>query len=516
LMEYASHPLLKPNTLELRDYQTRILSEILGRNSLVILPTGMGKTYVALLTTCGRLARFPDSRVLLMAPTRPLTVQHYETFRRCLNLPEGELRFLTGEIAPWERERAWKEGKVFFATPQVVERDLLTGKLSLEDFSLLIFDEAHRAVGDYPYVFIASQYLRTARNPMILALTASPGGERERIEEVKRNLSIECVQLRTEKSRDVRPYLMPVQVEWRRVELPEYFVTLKRLLEEQLKEHLQALKKTGYLPSIQNVAKRDLLELQRRLLSDLREGREVSQALVSQAASLKLLHALELLETQGVYALRAFLARLEAKSRQPGSKRVDRILSQDHRMRTVLSLAKSVEERGLPDHPKLEECLKCVNEQLARNPSSRILIFTNFRDTTERLTALLRASGVRSERLLGQAEREGGGGMTQAEQLRAIEMLKRGEVNVLVCTAVGEEGLDIPEVELVIFYEAVPSEIRAIQRRGRTGRTRPGRVVVLLAKGTRDEAYYWSAVRREREMRKLLGQRKLEEFAWRS
>jgi Fanconi anemia group M protein len=515
-MEYASHPLLKPNTLELRDYQTRILSEILGRNSLVVLPTGMGKTYLALLTTCGRLSQFPNSRVLFMAPTRPLTVQHYETFKRCLNLPEEELRFLTGEIAPWERGRTWKEGRVFFATPQVVERDLLTGKLSLEDFSLLIFDEAHRAVGDYPYVFIASQYLKTAKNPMILALTASPGGERGRIEEIKKNLSIQCVQLRTEESGDMKPYLMPIRVEWRRVELPEYFLTLKRLLGEQLKEHLSALKKEGYLPSIQDVTKKNLLELQRHLLSELREGKEVSQALVSQAAALKLLHALELLETQGVYALRAFLSRLEAKSGQPGSSRADRILSQDHRTRTVLSLARSVEERGLLDHPKLEECLKCVKEQLGLSPSSRILIFTNFRDTAERLITLLQSSGVRSEKLLGQADREGMEGMTQAEQLRVIGALKRREINVLVCTAVGEEGLDIPDVELVIFYEAVPSEIRAIQRRGRTGRTRPGRVVVLLAKGTRDEAYYWSAVRREREMRKLIGERKLEEFAWRS
>jgi len=514
-MEYATHPLLKPHTVELRKYQTRILSEILGRNSLVILPTGMGKTYLALLTTCARLAQFPDSRILLMAPTRPLTVQHYETFRGCMNLPEGSLKFLTGEIPPEEREKIWKVGRIFFATPQVVERDIITGKLSLENFSLLIFDEAHRAVGDYPYVFIASQYLRVARNPMILALTASPGGEVERIEEVKRNLAIQCIQLRTEESKDVKPYLMPVKVEWRKVELPEYFLTLKRLLEEQLKEHLSSLKSAGYLSSISDVSKKDLLKLQQQLLSELSKGSDVSQALISQAAALKLLHALELLETQGVYALRSFLERLEARSGQPGSKKVDRILTQDYRMKTALSLAKSVEERGLLDHPKLEECLRCVQEQLGQNPLSRILIFTNFRDTAEKLVCLLHGSGIKAGKLLGQADREGMEGMTQMEQLRAIEALKRGEINVLVCTAVGEEGLDIPEVELVIFYEAVPSEIRSIQRRGRTGRTKPGRVVVLLAKGTRDEAYYWSAVRKEREMKKLTTQRKLEEFAWR-
>lgn len=515
-MEYATHPLLKPNTLELREYQVRILPSILERNSLVILPTGMGKTFLAIMATCCRLQKFPGSRVLVMAPTRPLVVQHYHTFKRCLNLPEQDFALLTGETAPCEREKLWEKGRILFATPQVVERDLLAGRFNLRDFSLLVFDEAHRAVGDYPYVFIAAQYMKSSRDPLVLGLTASPGGERERIEEVKRNLFIQSVQIRSEHDRDVSPYLMPVKIEWRRVELPEYFSTLRGLLQGRLKEHLSLLKQAGLLPSTQDVTKRELLRVQEQLLARQREGENVSAQLLSQAICMKLLHALELLETQGVYALREALVRLQVKGGQPGSSKSDRILSRDRDIQTALALCRSVEERGFPDHPKLTECLECVREQLSANPESRILIFANYRDTAERLVALLRAEGIRAEKLLGQAERGGSSGMSQAEQLRVIEQLKRREISALVSTAVGEEGLDIPDVELVIFYEAVPSEIRSIQRRGRTGRTRPGRVVVLLAKGTRDEAYYWSAVRREREMRKVLRQRTLGEFACRS
>ena len=71
---------------------------------------------------------------------------------------------------------------------------------------------------------------------------------------------------------------------------------------------------------------------------------------------------------------------------------------------------------------------------------------------------------------------------------------------MLVATSVGEEGLDVPSTDMVIFYEAVPSEIRSIQRKGRTGRSGSGRIVVLVTKGTSDETYRWVSQARERAM----------------
>ena len=85
-----------------------------------------------------------------------------------------------------------------------------------------------------------------------------------------------------------------------------------------------------------------------------------------------------------------------------------------------------------------------------------------------------------------------------------LERFRNGEFNTLICTSVGEEGLDIPLVETVIFYEPVPSAIRTIQRRGRTARNEKGSVVVLLTKGTRDEATRFIASRKEDRMKKLL------------
>ena len=94
--------------------------------------------------------------------------------------------------------------------------------------------------------------------------------------------------------------------------------------------------------------------------------------------------------------------------------------------------------------------------------------------------------------------------MDQKTQTDVLEKFTEGEFNVLVSSSIGEEGLHVPDVDLVVFYEAVPSEIRAIQRKGRTGRTMRGKVIVLLAEGTVDEAYFYSSLRREKFMKSMV------------
>jgi Fanconi anemia group M protein len=94
--------------------------------------------------------------------------------------------------------------------------------------------------------------------------------------------------------------------------------------------------------------------------------------------------------------------------------------------------------------------------------------------------------------------------MSQKEQIETLGEFDSGEHNVLVSTSIGEEGLDIPAVDKVIFYEPVPSAVRDIQRAGRTGRQEEGEVVVLIAEDTRDEGYYWSAHHKKKNMKKTL------------
>jgi Fanconi anemia group M protein len=146
-----------------------------------------------------------------------------------------------------------------------------------------------------------------------------------------------------------------------------------------------------------------------------------------------------------------------------------------------------------------------VARQLSESPSSRVLVFTHYRDTCELVAnKLSKVENAKVAKLVGQSDRKGEKGQKQKDQVGVLERFRQGEFNVLVATSVGEEGLDVASTDLVVFYEPVPSEIRSIQRRGRTGRSRAGKVIIFITKGTRDEAYYYSSLNKEKAMRRRL------------
>jgi len=494
---YLTHPLVRENMLERRVYQERIVESALEGNTLVVAPTALGKTVIAVLLAADFLHRFSEGKVAVLAPTRPLCAQHAASFTRFLKLTAEDVALLTGHAKPEKRAEMWRRARVVCATPHVVLNDLEAGRYTTAELSLAVFDEAHRAVGDYPYPAIASQL-----DCRILALTASPGGSIETIREVCRNLRIENVEVRDETDPDVAPYVKPVQVEWRKVRLPEPYLVIKNLLTALLKERLTLLKSQGLLKSAgAEVSKKDLLSLLSQLQDAVGEGRrDLYHALSAASAALTLAHALELLETQGMDTLAKYLRRTVEKGGRRDASRALKSLARDHRFRRVLSMAELVSERYRD--PKLEALMEVIRSV---RRGMKIIVFTQYRDTAAAIVrALNDMEGVRAVRFVGQASREEDAGLSQREQLEIIRGFREGAYNILVATSVAEEGLDIPAVDLVVFYEPVPSEIRAIQRRGRTGRSRAGRVLVLMAERTRDEGFYWSSVARERQMKKSI------------
>ena len=118
----------------------------------------------------------------------------------------------------------------------------------------------------------------------------------------------------------------------------------------------------------------------------------------------------------------------------------------------------------------------------------------------------LNSHGIRLRRFVGQATKDAEQGLSQKKQIDALRRFRSGEFRVLVATSVGEEGLDVPSTDLVIFYEAVPSEIRSIQRKGRTGRSGAGKIIVFVTKGTSDETFRYVSQSRERAMAKGIRQ----------
>ncbi len=219
--------------------------------------------------------------------------------------------------------------------------------------------------------------------------------------------------------------------------------------------------------------------------------------LIRSAEAIKVSHAIELLETQGIPFLYEYIEKMRASK-----KRTDKRMLKHGKMIEAIQLIEELHKNEFT-HPKLDKLREVVKELLEKNPKCKIIIFANFRATVDRIKKNLDREGIPAEVLVGQAMK-GESGMTQDEQIEVLRGFRDGGFNTLIATSIGEEGLSVSDVDYIIFYEAVPSEIRAIQRRGRTGRTAPGKVIFLITKGTRDEAYLFAAVNKEKKMHGIL------------
>jgi len=522
---FIEHPLIRKGAVEKRNYQERIAGECSKANTLVCLPTGLGKTVVAALVVAERLRRFPNGRVIVMAPTRPLVLQHHKSFTRLLALDSDSMIAITGVTPPDQRVELWNK-RVIFSTPQVLMNDLITKHLQLQDIVLMIFDEAHRAVGDYPYAFIGPQYAQE-RNALILGLTASPGSTKDAIEEVCTNLRIRQVEARNLSSPDVKPYLGGIEVSWRSIALPQIFHDTSRGFQEFLREQVRAAMKLGVLTEVVPdrvkiteilKARQDIRQLHTSATVTREDLRTISSGLYSSIHAIK---AIELLETQGFSSLNKYIESLKTRMKTRPSLALKKMMEHPQVHRSILLINAATKE-GI-NHPKIGELKKEIKEALSRN-ARRVMIFTNYRSTAAELLETLNSlPGISAVRLVGQVTKGEDRGLSQKEQTMALEQFRKGIYNVLIATQIGEEGLDIAECDEVIFYDNVPSAIRFIQRRGRTGRKGPGKATILMAVGTRDEAYYWIARRKERVMMDALrkveatskitrAQSKLEEF----
>lgn len=480
--------LLKKDKIESRAYQEVIAASSMKRNTMIVLPTGLGKTVIAAMIAAKKLE---SGKVLFLAPTKPLVEQHKKSFREFIEIDKDQMEVMTGEIRPDDRYEIWKQKKVFFATPQVVENDLIAGEVPVRDFSLTIFDECHRATGEYSYVFI-SEKIPSHK----IGLTASPGGDKEKIMEVADNLEMENFEVRTEDDPDVEPYIQDKEVNWIKVPLNNRFETARKKLEDAKRKPLSELKDMEYISSV-NINKTDLLKLQSEIRSKLSTSDDPKHySAISHAASaLKISQAIELLETQGVSQCYSYMRGLENDDSKAGKKALN-----DEDFRKAKSLVEYLKKKG-EEHPKLEKVVELLD-----GFDGRAIVFTEYRASADKIVEELEASHD-PVKFVGQ---QGDDGMTQTQQIETLEQFGDGDYDVLVSTSIGEEGLDVPSVDKVIFYEPVSSSVRDIQRMGRTGRQESGEVSVLIAEDTRDEGYYWSAHHEKKRMNSVLEELKEE------
>lgn len=470
MTEFIEKKYVKKNSIEKREYQINLANQASQENCVVVLPTGLGKTAIALQVIADYLSKGTGG-VLFLAPTRVLVNQHYEFLKE--NLLLDDISLITGEDSIQKRTKLWNNS-VVCATPEIAKNDLDRQIVMPEQFNLVIFDEVHRTVGDYAYSGIAQRFENS--NVRILGMTATLPSEKDKATEILTKLRISSVAERNEESPDVKLYTQMTNTEWINVELPLEMKSIQKLLKLALDERYETLRKNG----IRLAEQQSLSALLRIRQFVLNQNRRSAKPLFT---AIRIHYALNILEAHGITPFLKFCERARTKK----GAGVKELFEVDPNFTRAIHLAKDAQSKGIEHSkiPKLKEIIESV--------PGKALIFTSYRDSVDVIFNKLTEMGISAGILIGKA---GETGLKQKKQIETVQKFRDDMFRVLIATRVGEEGLDISEVNQVIFYDNVPSSIRFIQRRGRTGRKDTGKLVVLIAKNTIDEIYYWIGKRK--------------------
>ena len=376
--DYISHKFIKPNSIETRQYQVSLAKDAANQNSLIVLPTGLGKTTIALQVIADYMEQAKGG-VLFLAPTRVLVNQHYDFLKK--NVLIDDIGIITGEDLVAKRKKLWINS-IVCATPEITRNDLRRQIVSPEQFSLVIFDEAHRAIGDYAYTAIANSFLGSVR---FLAMTATLPSEKQKAEEIVKSLRIQSVLQKTDESPDVKPYIQETKTQWINVDLPLEMKAIQTCLRLALDERYTQLRKNGIQISKDNKSLSALLRIRQYVLT---QNRRSAKPLFT---AIRITYALNILEAHGVTSFLNFCDRTQ-KKKGAGIKELFEV---DPNFTRAVQLAKIAQSKGIEHSkiPKLQEILSNVKD--------KALIFTSYRDSVKVINDKLRGMGIKSEILIG-------------------------------------------------------------------------------------------------------------------
>ena len=504
-----NHPYLASKKIEARAFQLKALISILNSSTLLVLPTGTGKTPIEFMAIADKLAENPTKKALLIAPTNPLLSQHFKDAENILDLPPDSIIMINGSIHWKKRSELIKNSTVILATPQVIRNDINRGSINLRDFCLLVIDEAHHASGNHAMAQVADMYLSHTNNGLLLGATASPGSTDKSIINLTERLNTNNIFSMQKTDSLIKPYTSELESKYITLELPSKIEEMATPLKKWLDEMVEKLQRMGvYLHKgvITTAGLNDAMRRAQHLIE--RKSQYGWNSMKIAADSIRVLQLINLITTQGIISTRNYMRRTQIQF-EKGEKKLSRIIQR----KEFIELKKEIFSMK-EIHNKMEKVCQLVKEQIEINPESRIIVFASLRDSVRSISITLNSiDEVNSIPFIGQSSREGDDGMSQKKQISTLNDFRNGKLNVLVATSVGEEGLDIPSADRVIFFEPVASEIRTIQRRGRTGRHRDGYVFVLISKDTRDEGIRFAAAAKEVRMYRILNrvknQRKL-------
>ncbi|XP_053659586.1 uncharacterized protein LOC128708628 [Anopheles marshallii] len=491
-----------PANYPMRRYQFTITEAALFKNTLVVLPTGLGKTFIAAVVMYNIYRWYPTGKVIFMAPTRPLVSQQIEACYRIMGIPRSDTAEVTGKQARHNRSTLWQTKRVFYATPQVVQADLESSEqmFPVEQVRLVVIDEAHKAKGRYAYADVIRRIAE--RNPYfrVLALSATPGRTLEDVAEVIRNLLISHVEVRWENSIDVLPYVFRKDVRTIVIPLGQTIATVRKELQRLVNPYLQRLLESNVFTHYPgNITPGMLIMRQKQYRENALHQRHPNHSAIIAdfGVCISMYHALDLLVKHGI---RTFLNFFDDSGGTNGQEKY--FVAKDRQIKTFLDQLReqfhhrerhqSANDSGIITgnddvdfgHPKyriLEQQLMTFFKEF---PDSKSIVFCEFRDSVSMIYRMLSNNQplIRPNCIVGQS-RASGVRVAQHEQIDVMRHFRSGTYNTLIATCVAEEGIDVGEVDLIVCFDIAKNPMRFVQRIGRTGRKRVGRVLMLVTEG---------------------------------
>ncbi|KAG0581901.1 hypothetical protein KC19_3G018500 [Ceratodon purpureus] len=479
-----------PVNVPYREYQFAITKTALFTNTLVSLPTGLGKTLIAAVVMYNYYRWFPTGKIVFTAPSRPLVIQQIEACHNIMGIPQDMAIDMTGQMNPPQRAEEWRSRRVFYVTPQCLEKDIQSGSCPINDIVCLVVDEAHRATGNFSYCVVTRELLAANAKLRILALTATPGSKQVTIQAVVDNLHMSCLEYRDENDPDVSQYTHNRKLELVQVKMNAETNKIKDIYLDVLKPVVDKLYTMGvfYSREVARLSPFEFITAREKFRQAPPQSLQQNQYREVESyfsIAITLYHIFKLLHSHGV---RPALEMLQAKL-QEGTLR---LMARNNQLHEIKSLMQESVGHGAPS-PKLVKLEEIILQHFRDHDplTTRVIIFTNFRESVKDILESLVKVGhiVKAMEFIGQSSGKASKGQTQKVQQAVLQKFRSGGYNTIVATSIAEEGLDIMEVDLVICFDANISPLRMIQRMGRTGRKRDGRVVVLASEGSEMQGY---------------------------
>lgn len=540
-----THPLFKlrlvhdQDFIEYRKYLMMAVEKSLTGNTLIFLPTSLGKTYLALIVMGYELhyelQRNSMAKILFVAPTVYLVNQQYQLARNIF-IDQIVINQLTGEVNAKKRPKLWQEASIIFATAETILSEINKGTISLGEIKLLVVDEAHLVTGENSaYQKLVSKFPPVDRR--ILYLTPAPPSDNfAAVEAFRARIGVKREQVfaRSFTSTDVQPWLYFRTLQ--KVVVPNTTENIINIIREELSafitenycrfkeftEDLAIMKifdevflwHAGKLTSVRIGKLSELGKDLDRLISQYPNNSKLYSLKFYWAVMLKAAQALDRLNTKGLIELQRYLARQINASGQANPTSATLFFVANERIKKIQKLLGAYQlgefSEGTALTPEISTTdpkVKTIFDLIERHQGEKIIIFTSLRDSLWKIKKALAAQaqtlGMPIYVLTGQLDKYDDPGMSREAQRQVCQKFRQEKKGIIIATSVGEAGLNL-SVDIAIAYEPVTNVLRHINRLGRVARNREGRVYILTYQGTYEEKLFFVIRQKEINTRKII------------